>query len=118
MDLARVDLMARSGLLKKFSQLGWYPVVVAETARFKKSIQPFESFCIETSIIGWDEKAVLIGHKFFNGDKVFCEAVVRGRFLKKTGGSVSIDELLKEAQINTPKPQLEDWVEQWNKSQA
>lgn len=120
MDLARVDLMARAGLLKKFSQLKWYPVVVAETGRFKKSIKLFDKFTVETSIIGWDEKAILVSQKFYrtNDNVLYFEAVVRGRFLKKSGGSVSISDLLKEAGIDQSKKiDLEPWLKEWNLAQ-
>ncbi len=119
MDLARVDLMARSGLLKKFSKLNWYPVVVSETIRFKKSIKLFQSFTVETSIIGWDKKALLINQKFIRPDNtIVCEAIVRGRFLKKSGGSVYTPELLKAAGIDSKPTALEPWVESWNEAQA
>jgi len=83
MDLARVDLMKRSGLLKVFSRNQWYPVVIAETAQFKKSIALFQSFDIETKILGWDEKAVLLEQTFVSGKTIHCQAVVRALFLRK-----------------------------------
>ena len=118
MDLARVELMIRAGLLKKVSKKGWYPVIVAETARFRKSIQPFESFSIVTQVIGWDEKAILLKQSFYKGETLACEAVVRSRFLRKTGGSVSPQELMEMADIKGDSPQMEPWIESWNRSQS
>ena len=65
MDLARVDLINRAGLAKKITAQNWYPVVVAETIRFRKSLELFDVFTIETKIVGWDEKAFLLEQKFF-----------------------------------------------------
>lgn len=118
MDLARVDLMTRAGLLKKISSAGWYPVVVAETMRFRKSIEPFESFVIETRVLGWDEKAFLLGQRFMKGDVVKAEAVVRARFLKKSGGSVAPEEILRLAEVSGESPALEAWVREWNRQQS
>lgn len=117
MDLARVDLMERAGLSKKMSERGWYPVVVAETAIFKKSLKLFNRFEIETKIIGWDKKAVLIKHTFFQKEKIMCEAVVRGRFLRKSGGSVNVDELLEAFDITSDEPRIEPWISDWNQNQ-
>ena len=117
MDLARVDLMGRAGLLKIFSNRNWYPVVVAETARFKKSIKPFRAFNIKTEIVGWDEKAVLLKQTFFSKQTIYCEAIVRARFLKKSGGSVLTSELLEATHIKGPSPKLPDWIDRWNQSQ-
>ena len=118
MDLARVDHMTRSGLTKEFSRRGWFPVVVAETIRFHKSIKLFERFCIESEVIGWDEKAILMQQTFLKGGEVCSQAIVRARFLKTSGGSVTIDELLIATKITHSSPKLEPWVEQWNSQQS
>lgn len=117
MDLARVDLLQRSKMAGSVAKAGWYPVVVAETARFFKSIQPFTRFEIETVVIGWDEKAVLLKQTFHQNKKVMCEAVVRARFLKRAGGSVPVAELMDKLQVTDPQPALEPWIEKWNQSQ-
>jgi acyl-CoA thioesterase FadM len=81
MDLARVDLMTRAGIAQKISNKGWYPVVVAETMRFHKSIEPFEKFYIESKILGWDDKAFLLEQRFLRKNICVTEAVIRARFL-------------------------------------
>jgi len=45
MDLARTDMMVRSGLATRILQNRWYPVVAAETIRFKKPLKLFHDFC-------------------------------------------------------------------------
>lgn len=117
MDLARVDLMIRAGLWKKLAQKGWYPVVVAETMKFKKSLGPLQKFNIVTRVIGWDEKAFLLTESFMVGDQVYAEAVIRARFLKKSGGSVTPSELLELAGEKGPSPELPEWIRAWNQAQ-
>lgn len=117
MDLARVDLMTRSGLLPKLQAKGWYPVVVAESMRFRKSIDLFARFDVETVVLGWDDKAILVGQKFLKGDAIVAEAVVRARFLKKTGGSVLPPEIMALAGLTGPSPALPEWIRAWNENQ-
>jgi YbgC/YbaW family acyl-CoA thioester hydrolase len=117
MDLARVDLMNRAGLAKKVAAKNWYPVVVAETIRFKKSLQLFDAFRIETRIVGWDEKAFLLEQKFFRKSVCMAEAVVRARFLKKSGGSVSPQEFFTAMKITPPAVETPPWVSEWNQNQ-
>ncbi len=117
MDLARVDLMNRAGLAKKVAVHNWYPVVVAETIRFKKSLQLFDAFTIETRIVGWDEKAFLLEQKFLRKHTLMAEAVVRARFLKKSGGSVSPEEFFSKMKISEPHPLLPQWIHDWNQHQ-
>ena len=117
MDLARVDLMNRAGLAKQVAAHNWYPVVVAETIRFRKSLELFDAFTIETRIVGWDEKAFLLEQKFFRRGVCMAEAVVRARFLKKAGGSVSTEDFLKLTQIKQTTPELPQWIKEWNQNQ-
>ena len=52
MDLARVDLMARSNVWPKLKSRGWYPVVVRETMDFRRSLQLFDCYAVGTTVIG------------------------------------------------------------------
>jgi acyl-CoA thioesterase FadM len=56
MDLARVDLMRRAGLLRHLRANGWYPVVAAETIQFRRSLRSFERFDIVSRVLTWDEQ--------------------------------------------------------------
>jgi YbgC/YbaW family acyl-CoA thioester hydrolase len=117
MDLARVDLMNRAGLAKKVKTKNWYPVVVAETIRFRKSLVLFDAFTIQTNIVGWDEKSFLLEQKFFRKGVCIADAVVRARLLKKSGGSVSPQEFFTAMQITPPSPETPQGVSDWNQNQ-
>src|SRR5687768_11216133 len=94
MDLARVDLMTRAGLAKRIAAKGWYPVVVAETIQFRRSLTLFEKFWIETRVLGWDEKAFVLEQRFVRGSEPIAAALVRARFLARGGGPVMPEEVL------------------------
>jgi acyl-CoA thioesterase FadM len=61
MDLASGDLMNRAGLARKIAAHGLYPVVAGQTIRFRKSILLWQAFDIESCVLGWDDKAFLVG---------------------------------------------------------
>ena len=81
LDVARVDLLLRSGLASKLWRKGLYPVVAAETIRFRRSLRLFQAFDIETTVLGSDDKAFLIQHRFLRDEELMAEAIVRSRFL-------------------------------------
>ena len=118
LDVARVDLLLRSGMAKKLRRQGFYPVVAAETIRFRRSLQLFQVFEVETTVLGWDEKAFIIQHCFLRRGEVVPEAVVRARFLKKKGGTVSSAELLSVVGKTGPSPELPAWIDAWNRENA
>src|SRR6187431_2310933 len=113
LDVARVDLLLRSGLVRRLWRKGLYPVVAAETIRFRRSLQLFQAFEVETVIIGWDDKAFIIQHRFLRREELVAEAFVRSRFLRRAGGTVSSQELLELAGETGPSPALPAWIEAW-----
>jgi len=114
LDVARVDLLLRSGLAGPLRRQGFYPVVAAETIRFRRSLQLFQAFEVETAIIGWDDKAFIIQHRFLRGEELVADAVIRTRFLRRKGGTVSTHEVLAVIGRREPSPPLPPWVEAWN----
>src|SRR6188768_1710455 len=93
MDLGRMDLLVRCGAWAQFSRLGYYPVVSSETITFRKSLQPWQRFTVETRMAGYDEKAAIVEQRFVVDGEIYAQGFVRGRFLKKSGGTVSLAEL-------------------------
>lgn len=116
MDIARTDLTVRSGVWDIVKQLGWYPVVVGETLSFRKSLNLWQRFTIESRVLGFDDKAVTVEQRFVvadgnGGEEVIARGFVRARFLKKSGGTVSNAELI-EAIGAAPRP-LPKWLHEW-----
>lgn len=118
MDLARLDLMVRSGMWRRIKALGWYPVVVAETVQFRRSLNLFERFEIETRVLGWDDKAIVLEQQFFRGSEPVAHALVRARFLRRAGGTVSPAELAAAVGFDGGSMQLSGYAALWNAEQA
>jgi len=116
MDLGRTDMMVRSGAYKTINNLGWYPVVTAETLRFKKSLTLFQKFDMHTKVIGWDVKSFYIEQSFYVGDTLYACGVIKGQFLKKKGGKVSTDKLLEAVGIDYDSLHLSSEVQAWSQS--
>jgi len=112
-DLGRVDMMLRSNVLWPIVRKGWHPVVLAETARFYKSLKLFQCFEMTTRVLGWDEKNFYIEQRFTRDDRLCALVVLNARFLSRRGGSVSTKELLKVLHLEQSSPAIPDWVEQW-----
>jgi acyl-CoA thioesterase FadM len=114
MDVARVDLMARSGLWPQLKALGWYPVVVHETIMFHKSLKLGQRYDIRTTVVAWDAQHFLMTQDFISQGSTAARAVVKARMLKRSGGSVSSAELLALTGTGGESPQTEPWIAQWS----
>ena len=113
MDIARLDLLARSGVAARIRARGWYPVVVAETISFRRSLTLFERFEVVTSCLGWDDRSIFLSQDFERQGKVVATAVIRARFLGRDGERVTPEQLLALAGDVGPRPELPGWVVDW-----
>lgn len=114
MDLGRMDLMIRAGVWAKLTARGFYPVVTKETISFRKSLQPWQRFTVESRIAGYDDKAVYIEQRFVVAGEIFARAYMCGRFLKKTGGTVAMTELADALDVDMSEVTLPAWLDRWS----
>ncbi|MDJ0873178.1 MAG: acyl-CoA thioesterase [Gammaproteobacteria bacterium] len=83
MDLGRFDLMMRSGVFWKLMAGGYYPVVVSESIRFRKSLKLFDGFELFTAIESWDDKDVFMTQRFVHRGEAVATGFIKGRFRKR-----------------------------------
>jgi len=123
MDVARFDLLHRTGVWAIFKKRGWYPVVVSETISFRKSLTVGQRFTVESRILGFDAKAVYVEQRFVRPDaggvlEIYAHGYIRGRFLKRTGGIVTIDELLDGLGVAPENVTVPEWLLEWSRNAA
>ena len=119
MDIARFDLLHRTGIWAIFRRRGWYPVVVSETISFRKSLTLGQKFTVESRILGFDAKAVYVEQRFVRPDadgtpEVYAQGFIRGRFLKRSGGVVGIDELVDAVGEVPDDVTVPSWLLEWS----
>jgi YbgC/YbaW family acyl-CoA thioester hydrolase len=113
MDLARVDMMRRSGFLAALDRAGFFPVVTAESMFFRRSLNWRQRFEIETEVVAWDEKHLVVSQRFFVGTEEVAGGLVRARFLRRSGGSVPTEELLALVGGDITHPPTPEWLTAW-----
>ena len=118
MDLGRMDLMVRSGAWATLQREGYYPVATATTMAYRKSLQPWQRFTLETRIVGLDDKAVYVEQRFVVKGEIYARGFMRGRFLKKTGGTVDMADLVRVLGIEGTAPELPNWLSAWSRESA
>ena len=110
--LGRIDLLSRTGLLRKAMQRRWYPVVGATMIRYRREIKAFEKFSMHSRIVGWDDKWCYFEHRFEKGGTVAALAYARG-VMRTREGSVPSSDVLALIGITTPSPPLPEAVQHW-----
>jgi acyl-CoA thioesterase FadM len=113
MDLGRMDLMIRCGTWQKLRQRGWYPVAASVTVTYRRSLRLWQRYVLETKIIGLDDKACYLEQRFVRDGEVYVVATMRARFLKKSGGTVSVAELAELVGIDPATMPIPEWMSRW-----
>ncbi|MFC5381312.1 acyl-CoA thioesterase [Aquipuribacter nitratireducens] len=122
LDLARTDLLLRSGAHAVLHRRRWYPVVTAETIAFHRELRLGQPFTVTTRTLGWDDRSILLEQVFRRGrdgsGEVVAEAVVRALFLRVGGGRVPTADLLAASgHDGATSPALPDWAAAWHRAQ-
>lgn len=112
-DLGRWDLLIRTGLADAMRGNGWYAVVSSETVTFRKSLELWQPFTVESRFMGHDDKALYLEHRAVVDGEVYARAIIRARMMRRKGGTLPHDELF--AAIGRPDdlPDVEPWVHEW-----
>ncbi|HMH59442.1 MAG TPA: thioesterase family protein [Galbitalea sp.] len=118
MDLGRMDLMIRTGKWQELGRVGWYPVAASVTVTYRRSLRLWEKYVLETKLIGFDDKAMYIEQRFVRDNEVYVNAIMRARFLKRTGGTVTVAELGALAGIDPSTMPIPEWMATWAKDAA
>ena len=79
-DLGRIDLVARTGILKLMIRRRWSPVVAMASIRFRASLKPFQRYQLHTRVVCWDEKWVYMEQRFERQGETVALAYVKGLF--------------------------------------
>ena len=126
MDVARFDLIKRNGTWDLFTRERWYPVVVAQTITYRRSLNPWKKFAIESRILGFDDQAVYLEQRFTRpagarsahpgSPEIYARAIVRARILRREGGVVKIDELIEKTGAVPEELQLPEDIQAWGQA--
>lgn len=119
MDLGRMDLTLRLGLLKKMMQENCIPVLSSAKVRYRIPLMPFQRYSLKTRVICWDQKWVYMEQRFTirDGKKAGATAaigLVKGSFYDtKNNETVPSNQLLEAVGVTISSPPFPDYIQKW-----
>jgi len=112
MDLGRLDLLVRRGVLPHFVRNRWRPLVASSLIRFRRSLGPFVRYQLHTRLLCWDDKWFFFEQRFERGGEVYAHALVRA-VVKSRAGTVRPADLLAALGADTVSPPSPAAVAAW-----
>lgn len=119
MDLGRMDLVLRTGLLKKMMESKSIPVLSSAKMRYRLPLMPFQGYKLITRVICWDDKWVYMEQRFViaKGSKAGATAaigLVKGSFYDRINKrTVPSSDLLKAIDMTKDSPAFPEYILKW-----
>lgn len=123
MDLGRLDLITRNGMLRLVLKEKLMPVLSAAKIRYRLPLMPLQPFTLETRVVCWDDKWVYMEQRFViaKGDKkgvVAAIAVVKGGFLDRKVKEMAVPaSVLARLGATQDSPPMPAHITEWQKAE-
>jgi acyl-CoA thioesterase FadM len=114
-DIGRIHWFLHTGLLAVARRQRAFPVIGDAIAKFRRDMRAFQSFELQTRLMGWDQRWGFLEHRFVRGGRVLGVVVVRGAF---TGPHGPLDPqlLLSSLAQTRVSPTLPAWARSFDQA--
>ena len=110
MDLGRIDILTRSGLLRVVVRERWTPIASGIQIRFSRELRLLDRFRLETRLVAWDDTRVVMEQVFViaSGERegqVAARALFKGGIYDRaTRAFVPIARMMREIGVAAESP--------------
>ncbi len=126
MDLGRMDLAFRLGLLKTMLKRKWGPLATFCTIRYRHPLRLFQRYRLRTRIICWDDHTFYFRHDFERKGRILATGYVCATLLG-TKGPVAPRDILAEIGYPADSPgkpeivsklqEMDETIHQWQRGE-
>jgi acyl-CoA thioesterase FadM len=116
MDLGRLDLLFRLGVVREVRRRRWNPVVASLAIRYRRSLEPWQKYELRTRLVGWDDRWFFMEQRFTRGGELMAHAIVKALFVGP-GGRVAPQELVDATGYQVEPPEIPEAVRWWEEAE-
>ena len=117
MDLGRVDLLLRVGVVRAMRQLRWRGVVASEMVRFRRPLNVFERYELRTRLLCWDERWFFMDHRFTRRGELMAWGLVKIQFAGPEG-RLRPQQVVDATPHPVPSPPIPSAVLEWQDAEG
>jgi acyl-CoA thioesterase FadM len=104
MDLGRMDVAFRVGLLKPMIKQKWVPLATFNTIRFRHFLKIFQKYRLHTRIIYWDDNTFYFEQQFERCNRILATGYVCATCLGSKGPIDSEEVIASTGQVVNKPP--------------
>jgi acyl-CoA thioesterase FadM len=108
MDLGRINIVLRAGLLNTLRARKWVPIARVVTIRFRYPLSIFQTFQLRSRVIYWDDEWVWTEHQFERKGRTTAIGMTKVTFIGPDG-MVPVSKIIAaagESIVSPPLPNL------------
>jgi len=113
MDLGRLDLGLRAGLVPLLRRRSWTPLLAAATVRYWRPLKLFTAFELTTRLVWWDEKWFYLQHGMWSGGHQAAQALAK-LVIKGREGTVAPARVLAALGADPTPPEPPMGLAEWD----
>lgn len=117
LDLGRLPLAKRVGLLATLKAQGWGLTMAGVTVRYRRRVRVFQRFEIRSRCVGWDHRFIYIEQGMWRHGDCANHALYRSAVTDKAG-IVPPERVMAAMGVKGTSPPLPDWVTAWIAAEA
>jgi acyl-CoA thioesterase FadM len=114
-DLGRINWFVRSGVFARARAQRALPVIADAFAKFRRELKLWQTFEIETQLVGWEQRYVFMAHRFLVEGRVIGVVAVRCVF-KAGRRTIYPSELFGGLTAREKAPPLPAWLSHFDDS--
>jgi acyl-CoA thioesterase FadM len=116
MDLGRVDLLLRTGIVGVMRRNRWSGVVASVAISYRRALNPFQRYELRTRLVGWDERWFFMEQRFTRRGELCAYGMVKIQFARR-GGRVPPREMAETIHPGAQSPPVPQAVRDWQDSE-
>jgi acyl-CoA thioesterase FadM len=118
MDIGRIDLAGRCGLIREFRARGWHAVAGGATIRFRRELRLGSRYVLRTRCVGWDEGWSYFEQTFEREDGALAaRAYVKVAAIDEHGSRLDSARVMAAIGVEEPSPPLPEGLLAWQSSE-
>ena len=117
MDLGRMDLIFRTGMIRAAGKYRWNPLVASSHMRYKKALSLFQSYELCSRIVCWDGRWFFIEQRFKSRGHEVAVGWIKGLFYGPHG-KVPTGEVVKALNFSGASPAMPAPLKLWLESET
>lgn len=107
-DLARLNLLRRTGMMKELKRNGWHLEICGQTRTITRMLKAPQAFQMICKIGGWSDTHIAFSHTFKRRGTIHAAVSTLMQITDATGTVISPQKLIDGLQWTEPSPGMSD----------